>query len=91
MRCFLTPFRRRSSCAPPCTEIHADVPIFATSISAFNLFNHSNELLKADTDITSARWNVLQFDQIIPTAQQVTVQPCGHCFCNLVLLAEDEA
>ena len=61
-------------------KIDVDVPIFATSISEIKLFSRSNELLK-----------VFHFDQIIPTAQQVKAQRCGHCFCNLVLVGEDEA
>lgn len=61
-------------------KLDANVPIFATSISEFVLFNLWNELLKAETDMMSARWKVCHFDQIIPTAQQVKVQLCGYCF-----------
>ena len=65
-----------------------DSPVFATAPEEI-VSNKVGPLMLKETKMMKQRWNVLHFTYAIPEDQIVQVEPCGACFCKLILDEND--
>lgn len=69
--------------------LEQDTPIFATSKAPVTYIGKYNCSDDRETEMMAARWKIFSFTHQIPQADQKELSPCGHCFCELILLGED--
>ena len=68
--------------------IDSDVLIFATSKDVIKYRGSYNAEDKSEDDMMASRWKVFRFTHSIPESEQKKIEPCPHCFSQLVLLGE---
>ena len=69
-----------------CIDRTNTIPFLATSKAAIEFIGKYNARDERETDMMCARWHTFQFSYQIPREQIKDLEPCPHCFSELVLL-----
>ena len=61
-----------------------DTPFFATSDAPLVLINNGS-IDRVNTEMMNVRWRMFKLHKQIPRDEQRDINPCGHCFAELLL------
>ena len=64
--------------------LEKDTPFFATSDAPLVLINNGS-IDRVNTEMMNVRWRMFQLHKQIPQDKQRDINPCGHCFAELLL------
>lgn len=64
-------------------EFEKDTPFFATADAPLVLIK-GGSLDSSNTEMMNVRWAFFHFSRRIPQEQQISLEPCGHCFSRLI-------
>ena len=64
--------------------ITSNVSIFATGKSEVKFRGSYNLTDSVEDEMMDSRWKVFKFEHKFKEADQIKVQPCGHCFAKLI-------
>jgi hypothetical protein len=60
-----------------------DIPFFATARGKIEYSRFSADY-EHETQMMDSRWNVIRFRHEFPQSEQISMQPCPHCFVKLI-------
>ena len=64
--------------------LEKDTPFFATSDAPLVLINNGS-IGRVNTEMMNVRWRMFKLHKQIPRDEQRDINPCGHCFAELLL------
>ena len=64
--------------------LEKDTPFFATSDAPLVLINNGS-IDRVNTEMMNVRWRMFKLHKQIPRDEQRDINPCGHCFAELLL------
>ena len=64
--------------------LEKDTPFFATSDAPLVLINNGS-IDQVNTEMMNVRWRMFKLHKQIPRDEQRDINPCGHCFAELLL------
>ena len=64
--------------------LEKDTPFFATSDAPLVLINDGS-IDRVNTEMMNVRWRMFKLHKQIPRDEQRDINPCGHCFAELLL------